>query len=266
MLDPRAPGAFRRSLRVAPLLERAQLPEGSGVLETKLDIQAKRDQHDAHQEGNAPAPGEKGLVRHRGAREQKGQVRQDRADRRPGLRQAAIEAALPRWRALAREQHGACPLATDRETLHETQHDQEQRREGAGERIRGQAADQGRRYAHHQQCRDERALATEAIAEMAKDHRADRTRDEPDREGAERRKQADERRHLRREEDRGKDQGRRGPVEEEVVPLDAGRGERGQGDLADRSDLRRSSRMRHPPRPWPPRGRRKSARRRASRR
>jgi hypothetical protein len=106
------------------------------------------------------------------------------------LREAAEEAAPLAAGVLRGHEHRAAPLAADGEALHEAQHDHEDRRPHADRGVAGHQAHRERRETHHRQRDDQRGLAPEAVAEMTEHEAADRSRDEPDREGGERGKRA----------------------------------------------------------------------------
>ncbi len=97
-----------------------------------------------------------------------------------------------------------------------------------------------RRQAAHEEGRDadqddrelQQLLAAVLVAEVPEHDAAERAGDEADRVGEERLDDVVERVVARREEDDVEDQGRRGGVEEELVPLDDGAGHRGGDDLA----------------------------------
>jgi hypothetical protein len=84
--------------------------------------------------------------------------------------------------------------------LHEAQNDQQDRRQRAGRSVSGQAADQRRAGTHDQQRDHQYALASKPVAEVAEQNSAHGSREEADRECAERCDQRDERRHVGGEE------------------------------------------------------------------
>jgi hypothetical protein len=99
-------------------------------------------------------------------------------------------------------------------------------------RVRRQQSDEKRCDAHHGQGEDEHRFASDAIAEMTDDDPADRTCDEADRVGPERRKRAGERVEHRKIQSIEHERGSRA-VEKEVVPLDRGANQAGEGHRAD---------------------------------
>jgi hypothetical protein len=80
---------------------------------------------------------------------------------------------------------------------------------------------------------DKHRLAADAVAVVTEDQSADGACGEADGERPERGERADSGLRLR-EEQLVEDERRRGPVQEEVVPLDRGTDEARQGDLAQR--------------------------------
>ena len=170
-----------------------------------------------------------------------------RESRRPARRPARScrrTRACCRRRALGSEQHGAAPLPTDRDALHEAQHDQQQRR--------------ARRRSMHRMGRQPMSVVAAPIISSATTSAFLRPMrspkcpkmmppigraTKPTANVLKEASSATSRRHVRREERRRKYQRRGGPVEKEVVPLDAGAGERRQRDLADRALV--DSRGRH---------------------
>ena len=111
--------------------------------------------------------------------------------------------------------------------------DQQHRRPDADRRVGRQQADEERRDAHDDERIDQHRLAADPIAEVAEDDAAQRSREKPDRKGAERRQRADQRIDGRKEE-AIEHQRRRGAVEKEVVPFDRRADEAGEHDAADR--------------------------------
>ncbi len=197
------------------------------VFQLQLDEETQQHQQHGNQERDPPAPGGEVLLGHDFAHDQEDQVRQDHPGRHAHLGEAAEEAATVRRRALDGHQGRAAPLTADREALGETQQDQDQGRSDPQGRIAGQQADAGRRQAHDHHRDHQRALAPDAVAIVAEDDAADRSRHEADRHRRERCDQRHEGRHVLGEEERREDQRRGGPVDEEVVPLDARGRERG---------------------------------------
>src|SRR6202035_5189703 len=124
-------------------------------------------------------------------------------------------------RPFHRQQNRAAPLAADADTLDQAENGQQHRAPDADHRISGQERHQKGRDAHQHQGDDQRRLAADAVAVVAKNKRADRARhkaDEIDAEGAERRRE----RVLVGEEQLAEDEAGHGAVEEKIVPLDGG--------------------------------------------
>src|SRR5918998_6599495 len=124
-------------------------------------------------------------------------------------------------------EHRPSPLTADRESLQDTQHDQEDwgpypdGLEGRDE------ADGGRGDSHNRQRYYEVRPAPDLVPEVAEDYPAHRTGDKADRERGERRQRADERIDVG-EVQLVEDQGGRRPVEKVVVPFHCGAYEAGQ--------------------------------------
>ena len=112
-------------------------------------------------------------------------VGDEKAERRPELREHAEPAALALRRIFRRQQRRAAPFAAKAEALAEAQQAEQPGRQRAGRFVRGQRADQGGGKAHHQHRGDKRRLAADAVAEMAEEEGADRTREKGDAEGEE---------------------------------------------------------------------------------
>ena len=145
---------------------------------------------------------------------------------------AGVEAFLLRRRVLIGHQHRAAPFAAQPDALEHAQ-EQQHGRPDADAVVGGHQADQEGRHAHDHQRHHQHALAADAVAEVAEDQPAQRTRDEADREGG----VGQHGRHQRVvrgevqfvEHDAGDD-----AVQEEVVPLDGGADQRGGDDSAHR--------------------------------
>jgi len=103
----------------------------------------------------------------------------------------------------------------------------------ADHRVAGQNADQRGGNAHHQERGDQGCLAPDAIAEVPEQQRAKRTRDEGDAESEE----GVQRLHRRvaiRKKQRPDHHCHRESVDVEIVELDGGADETGEGDACDR--------------------------------
>ncbi|GAA2806907.1 hypothetical protein GCM10020219_093330 [Nonomuraea dietziae] len=150
----------------------------------------------------------------------------------PALRPRGPEAAPARVAVLGDDEHRAAPLAAQREALHQAERGQQQRSRAADGRVRGQAADEEGRHAHHEQADDQQRLAAEAVAEVAEDQAAERAGHEADGVGEEREERAGQRVGVGEEQD-VEDERRRRAVQEEVVPLDGGADQARGHDLFD---------------------------------
>ena len=145
--------------------------------------QADRDQHDAEQERDPPAPGQELLVGGVSWTIRKTHRGQEQAGGHAHLRPAAVEAAPALGGVLDRHQHRAAPLAADPDALGEAQQHQQHRRPDADLGVGGQAPDQEGGHAHDQQRQHQHGLAADAVAEVAEDDAAERPADEADGEG-----------------------------------------------------------------------------------
>jgi len=133
----------------------------------------------------------------------------------------------------SREEDRARPFPADGQALNRAQHDDQDRRQHADRRCRGDDSHQGGPEAHPKNCRDEGCLAPEPVPEIAEDDRADRTRDERHAQGRERGDRSGDTAE-RRKEDLGEDQRGRDPVKAEVVGFDQGSDETREGDAPER--------------------------------
>jgi len=163
--------------------------------------------------------------------------RQHEPDAVADLHAAAVERLLLLRRALDGHQRRAAPFAADREALDRTHQHQQHGRPPADRRETRQQADRDGRQPHQHHGQHEHPLAAEPVAEMAEHDPAERTEQEADAEGRERRERAHGRADLREEfgieYERGDD-----PVQQEVVPVDDGAdkaADRGLAGLAARA-------------------------------
>ena len=170
-------------------------------------------------------------------------ARKEEADRRAELRKHAVPGAPARRRILDCEEHGTAPLAAEAETLAEPAERKHERRGDADGLVGRQRPNQHRRDAHGEQRRDERRLAADAVAEVAKERRADRTGHECDREGRER-GEGGRSGIGRREEQPRKDEDGGGRVNVEVEELDGRADKAREQDLSGGVDRRASGQCR----------------------
>jgi hypothetical protein len=164
--------------------------------------------------------------------------------RHANLRPASVEAALARRRVLDGHQHRAAPFAADAEALRHAQHDERDGGPWPDLFIGGQQADQEGRDAHDHERQHEHGLPSDLVPVVADDDAPERPGEESDRVGAE----GIERPHQGvgvREEQAVEDEGRSRAVEKEVVPLDRGPNQAGQGDEPYRPVLGLGSRGGH---------------------
>ena len=128
---------------------------------------------------------------------------------------------------------GAAVLAAERQALKDANYQQNNRRGNANRRVGRQKTNQRRRAAHDQQRHQERILASDQIADAAKEERAKRTNDEAHR----KRREVSDQRHcvvaLRIKERRN--YCGQAAKDVEVIPLDHCADRRGADDLPDSS-------------------------------
>ena len=203
------------------------LPSFRRLVEAPAQKPADDAEDEAADERNAPAPG-RDLVR---GEERMHQPRRPRAEDEPecraGRSRTADETARRCGGGFGRVDHRARELATDRETLDQSQEHEQQRRRDADGRVGRQQPDQERRHAHHRDRQHEQRTASDTITDPAEHQAADRTRAEAERKDRERKQLLRARARLR--EELLADDGREVAVHREVEPLEdvadqAGRG------------------------------------------
>jgi hypothetical protein len=154
-------------------------------------------------------------------RQRKGAGRRQHAERESDLHQAAVKPAPSRRRVLEHDQRRAAPLAAEADALDDAQRNQQDRRPDADLMIGRQQSDAERTEPHHRHGDHQHRLAADAVAEMAEQDAADRAGEKAGRVCAERRQRAGQRIDVR-EEQAVEDQGRRGAIDQKVVPFDDG--------------------------------------------
>jgi hypothetical protein len=191
------------------------------------DGEADADQNQTQCKRNAPAPGQKLRAGHLAEgkhREVRKKQTAGHAELRPRRDQPArVVGAGP----FHRHQNRAAPLAADAYPLDETKSGENHCAPDADALIRRDERDQEGRGSHQQQRCNQRRLAADAVAVVAKNSSAHRARNEPhgiDRKGF---RGSDPGIGLR-EEQLCEDEPGEGVVQKEVVPLD--RGADGRGD------------------------------------
>ena len=124
--------------------------EGRRFGEAHAHVEPDRYQQRAEKKRNTPAPGvEFGLAE--GKRQhQEARRRQQKADRRPQLREHAVPAPFTRRGIFSGQERRATPLATQPQALAETQQAQGRRRPYTQRLVTGQQADQQRAQTHDQ--------------------------------------------------------------------------------------------------------------------
>ena len=216
--------------------------------DAEADEEADRDEDDREYEGKTPTPGQEIVIVH-GSREDSEQ--RDGDQEAPGhadMHERGEEAAAVRRRVLDRHRHAPAVLAADADALEQAQHDQRDWRGDADLRIGRHEADQESAEPHDQDGEEQRGLAADAVAEMAKQHAAKRPGAITDEERCEGEQRADQRIGARKEhlveDERG-----RGRIQREVVILDHvadGAGQRHLANVARTAILDRGRRARHP--------------------
>ncbi len=203
----------------------AQHPAERGPLHLRhrrlVDVPAQehaRDaQHQAEQEGNAPAPGGHHVGWHEFGQHGSGARPQQAAEARAHAAHGAQHAAPSRRRALDQEDHGGRELAADRDALEDAQAGEDDRRRQAERGVARQQPDQEGRHHHRADRQGEGGLAAEAVADIAHDGAAQRPHHVADREHAERRQHLRHRIGLGKE--RRADRDGEIAVDREVVPF-----------------------------------------------
>jgi len=200
-------------------LVRDYLAEDRRLEDAEPDPQPNSHHDEAQPERDAPSPAQELIPRHLTERQDR-EVREEETCRPAKLRPRRDEPAIfARAGPFHRQQHRAAPFAADPDPLNEAQGDQQNRAPDADMLIGGDASDQKGRQAGQQQCRNQRGFAADAIAVMPKDRRADRTRNEADRENGKRLQDAGQgvrRRKIQfREDQRG-----HLAIQQEIVPFD----------------------------------------------
>ncbi|MEY9294298.1 hypothetical protein ABH979_007372 [Bradyrhizobium ottawaense] len=223
---PVAEGFGQRRLRALALV--LHLLEDRGFIEAKPDPDRDAEQQHRDQERDAPAPRREVGLAEGATGEQDHQQRQEQAERRGGLNEGGVVAALA-VRSMFRDVgRRAAILTAERQALGEAQRDQDDRsRDADGGRVRQQADDEGRQT-HDQDGDEEGIFAADDVADAAEHDRAERTHQEA---GCERQQREDVAgcRRIGREELRADDAGQR-TVEVEIVPLEDGTERGGEND------------------------------------
>src|SRR5215203_1740248 len=194
------------------------LLKGRGLEDLEPDEEPHRDEDYADEKRYAPAPGEKLLRRQR---------REDREDRRRHHQSgrdahagpAAEEAAPAGGSVLDGHQRGPAPLAPHGKALQ-----------------KAQDAEEGRGHPHDDQGHHQHGFTPDLVPVVAAEHATYGTGYETDRVGSEGVQRAYKRVGPRKEE-LAEDQGRRGPVDEKVVPLDDGADEARRYHLLERGSV-----------------------------
>ena len=219
------------------------LLEGSAFVQIQSHVQAHGYQHEGHQEGDAPGPGDHGFRAQVVGHQEEHAVGHKQANRCAQLGKAAKQAALALRRVFSGDQCRATPFTTQANTLADAADAQQNRRQNADAFVIGQQADGYRRQAHGQQRSHQRGLAADAVAKVAKQGRANRAGQEGQRQGRQR-QQGGGRRVALGEELAVEHQHRSSGVDVVIVKLDRGAHQGRDGYFAGRVALH-SSRCRH---------------------
>ena len=200
----------QRGLRGA-VLSGGLLKDGS-LAHAHAHHQADDHEQARQQERDTPAPGDHRVSGQQRIEQQVHTVRAEEANGRAEVRKAAEQRALVGRSVLGGHQRGAGPLAGKTQALAGAADAQQHDGRGAEHVVSGQQANAKRCGTHEHQGRDQGFLAAKAIAEVAEQQAAERTRQEAHREGDERQQRGEHRIGL-------------GNIGEEDEPEAAGRGD-----------------------------------------
>ena len=196
------------------------------------DIKSDAHEEHAHEEGEAPAPGEELFVGEAPGKQRHHTGGKAQPRGKAHLRNAGIEGAFLLARVFIGHEHGAAPFAAEAEALAQTHGLQDDGRGNAYLGIGGHKADADGGKAHDEHGEHQHALAAQSVAEVTEDESAEGAGQITDGKGAVRQKGADER-IFRGEIQLVEDNARNHAVKEEVVPFDSGPEQAGQYHLAD---------------------------------
>src|SRR5262249_50104392 len=161
-----------------------------GLSDRQAHVEPEDHEHGAGQERDPPPKREELLIGEKVGQQDEAASREEEAERGAKLREHPVPCALARWRILRRQKHRATPLAPEPDTLAETTERKQRRRDDADRVVRRKGADGDRRHAHGQERRDQRGLATDAVAKVAEQGRPDRPCQKGDRERRQRSKRS----------------------------------------------------------------------------
>lgn len=197
------------------------------LMQLRADVDREGQQEDRQDERNAPAPHLEISRTHRALRDQNHQQAQHQSGRPGQLNPGGQEAAPVRRTMLGDIDDGATIFAAHRKPLQQTQQKKENPGEVAGRLVGRQAAHRHGCGTHDHNGGQKGHLATEPVAQMAEQQRTNRANDEA---GGERREGSEQGRgRIVRREQHGAHEGRKRPVNEEVVPFEK-RSHRGSQD------------------------------------
>src|SRR6185437_7539157 len=143
----------------------------------------------------------------------------------------AIKCQLMRWSVSDREQNSAAPLSTEADALPEAADGQQQGRGESDEAVGGKDSYGERGQAHCREGEDKGLLSSDAVAEVAEEGTADRTREKCNAEGCQRCEHRGGRVSRGKEKLRDYQHGGRG-VDVEVEKLHGGADHAGEEHLA----------------------------------
>ena len=238
----RAEQSQDRDLGIRPIAERVG-ERRLGALALRLHLREHRrffelhpdpDRHDEQdrrqQERNAPAPIGERLFALPGAQAVYEEQCHEQTDRRGGLNPRGVEAAPALRRMLGDVSRRAAIFPAQRQSLHQAQPDQDDRRGHADARIGRQHADQEGAEAHQRHGDEEGVFAADDVADPAEHQRAERAHRKAGGEGEQGEDEARGRVDAG-EELLGQDDPERA-VDVEVVPLEHGAERGGEDDEA----------------------------------
>ena len=196
------------------------LHEFGSLEDAQTNVEADRDQHDADQERDSPAPcHEIGFGQRREECDEPGGEAE--TDRQPDLGNAREEAAFFRRRIFERHQHCTAPFSAEADALQDAHQQQQNRSPDADLGVGGKEPDQEGGNAHDHERQHQHAFAPDAVAEMTEQHAAERPRHESD--GERRIRQKGRNQWIGgREIQLVEHDPRNDAVKEEVIPLDGG--------------------------------------------
>ena len=170
-VTPLAKGFRERTLGLLALFDHAL--EQRQFIELEPDPERDREQHRREEERYPPAPiAERGFA-HAGADAEDQEEREEKTKRSGGLNPRRVIAAFVRRRMLSDVDRGATIFAAKCEALNEAKRDQHHRRHDSPAGIAREHANEERANAHEAHGDEKGVFATDHVAEMAEDQRAE---------------------------------------------------------------------------------------------